>query len=170
MSDHSAVIQWNRNGQRFIDNRYSRLHQWQFDGGAIVPGSASPHNVSIPLADSAAVDPEEAFVAALASCHMLWFLNIAAKRGYCVESYRDAATGVMARNTEGRVSITTVTLRPHAAFTGAKVPTLELVQSMHDEAHAECFLANSVKSHLVTIPTFDVVTETSEAGTQSASA
>src|SRR6188474_2242754 len=112
MSTYSALITWERNGAAFIDNRYSRRHRWSFDGGVEVPASSSPHVVPLPLSVAAAVDPEEAFVAALASCHMLWFLSIAAKRGFVVESYRDEAVGVMAKNAAGKLSMTVVTLRP----------------------------------------------------------
>jgi len=100
MSQYTAVITWERNGAVFTDNRYSRAHRWNFDGGIELPASASPHVVPLPLSVAEAVDPEEAFVVALASCHMLWFLSIAAKQGFVVESYRDEATGVMAKNAE----------------------------------------------------------------------
>jgi organic hydroperoxide reductase OsmC/OhrA len=102
------------------------------------------------------VDPEEAFVAALASCHMLWFLSIAAKNGFCVQTYRDRAVGTLARGSGGKLCMTTVTLRPHAVFRGDKVPTSALVREMHAEAHRECFIANSVTTRLTTDPTFEV--------------
>jgi len=156
MSEHTATIAWERRGAKFVDNRYSRAHRWEFDGGAIVPASASPHSVSLQLADAAAVDPEEAFVAALSSCHMLWFLFIAAKRGHVVDSYRDEAVGMMAKGANGKVVITEVTLRPHTVFTSAV--SADVVSAMHEEAHAECFIANSVKSELTTEATFAVIT------------
>jgi organic hydroperoxide reductase OsmC/OhrA len=158
VSEYLATVSWERRGARFVDNRYSRAHRWEFDGGVTVPASASPHVVRVPLSDPNAVDPEEAFVAALASCHMLMFLSIAAKRGFCVESYRDEAVGVMAKNAEGKLAMTSVTLRPHTAFTGDAIPTADVVQEMHEEAHHGCFIASSVKTELTTAPTFDVVT------------
>jgi len=156
MSEHTATIAWERRGAKFVDNRYSRAHRWEFDGGAVVAGSASPHNVAPQYADATAVDPEEAFVAALSSCHMLWFLFIAAKRGHVVDSYRDEAEGLMAKGANGKLAITEVTLRPHTVF--ASPVSAEVVNAMHEEAHAECFIANSVKTELVTKPTFDVTT------------
>ena len=151
MSDHHAIVSWERRGARFVDNRYSRAHEWQFDGGARVPASSSPHSVPLPYSDAAAVDPEEAYVAALSSCHMLWFLAIAAKRGFAVESYRDAAVGTMEKDPSGRVVITTVTLRPHVVFgsDSREAPTEDLVRALHDSAHHECYLANSVRSEIV---------------------
>lgn len=155
MSEYFATISWERRGAKFTDNRYSRGHRWEFDGGTVVPGSSSPHSVPLPYSDAAAVDPEEAYVAALASCHMLWFLSIAAKRGFVIESYRDSAAGTMERNTRGQLVITTVVLKPHTVF-GAEgtAPTNELVRELHHAAHAECYLANSVKTEIVTEPTY----------------
>lgn len=148
MSIHTANVRWERGEQPFVDNRYSRLHRWSFDGGAEVPGSSSPHTVRAPLSDPAAVDPEEAFVASLASCHMLWFLSLAAKRGFRVDRYVDEAEGVMARNERGKLAITVVTLRPEVKFSGEKVPTREDLEGLHHEAHEECFIANSVRSEV----------------------
>jgi organic hydroperoxide reductase OsmC/OhrA len=148
MSIHTANVRWERGEQPFVDNRYSRLHRWSFDGGAEVPGSSSPYTVRAPLSDPAAVDPEEAFVASLASCHMLWFLSLAAKRGFRVDRYVDEAEGVMARNERGKLAITVVTLRPEVKFSGEKVPTREDLEGLHHEAHEECFIANSVRSEV----------------------
>jgi organic hydroperoxide reductase OsmC/OhrA len=146
MGQYTAVIEWERNGAVFRDQRYSRGHLWQFDGGIEVRASASPHHVPLPLSVAEAVDPEEAFVAALASCHMLWFLSIAARQGFLVESYRDEAAGVMGKNADGRLAITQVTLRPRVVFGGEKRPTPAEHEAMHHEAHEECFLASSVKT------------------------
>ena len=109
MSQYTAIITWERHGARFTDNKYSRGHRWYFDGGVEVPASASPHVVPAPFSVTSAVDPEEAFVAALASCHMLWFLSITARQGFVVERYRDEAIGVMAQNKDGMLAITHVT-------------------------------------------------------------
>jgi len=154
MSTYSAIIRWQRNGAAFTDQRYSRTHAWHFDGGAVVPGSSSPHTVPLPYSDAAAVDPEEAFVAALSSCHLLWFLHLTAKAGFVVDRYEDRADGVMARNAEGRLAMTLVTLRPNAAFAGERQPTRAEVEALHHAAHEECFIANSVKSEVRCEPVF----------------
>lgn len=155
MSTYSATILWQRNGAAFTDQRYSRAHVMQFDGGAVVPGSSSPHTVPLPYSDAAAVDPEEAFVAALSSCHLLWFLHLAAKAGFVVERYEDRADGVMAKNAEGKLAMTLVTLRQNAAFVGERQPTRAEVEALHHAAHEECFIANSVKSEVRCEPQFD---------------
>jgi organic hydroperoxide reductase OsmC/OhrA len=152
MSTYTAAIRWNRGEQKFTDNRYSRAHTWRFDGGTVVPASASPHVVPLPMSDATAVDPEEAFVAALSSCHMLWFLSIAAKRGYVVENYADDAVGIMERNAAGRLAMTRVTLRPLVNFGGAKLPDRAALDALHHAAHAECFIAASIRSEVVIEP------------------
>lgn len=148
MSHHTATIAWDRQGAVFTDNRYSRAHRWQFDGGSEVAASASPHVVPIPLSIAEAVDPEEAFVASLASCHMLWFLSIAATRGFAVDRYRDEAVGVTAKNADGKIAVTEVTLHPKITFLGEKRPTAAEHRAMHHEAHEKCFIANSVKTEV----------------------
>lgn len=148
MAVHAAEVAWLRNGDDFLGNTYSRRHVWRFDGGIEVAGSASPHVVPLPMSDAAAVDPEEAFVASLSACHMLWFLSIASRRGFCVDSYRDLATGVMGKNAEGKVAMLTVTLKPQAIFSGERVPTSPQIDEMHHEAHAACFIAQSVKTEV----------------------
>ena len=158
MSTYHAEIAWNRNGQVFTDNRYTRAHEWRFDGGVTVPAAASPHVVSPKYTSEAAVDPEEAFVAALSSCHMLWFLSLAATRGFRVDSYRDAATGVMAKNADGRLAMTSVTLRPDVAFSGERRPTDDELHALHEAAHDECFLANSVRTEVRCEPVLAVAT------------
>ena len=147
MSEYFATVAWERDGARFVDNRYGRAHRWEFDGGAVVPASASPYIVPAPLSDPAAVDPEEAFVASIASCHMLFFLSFAAKRGLLVESYRDEAVGAMAKGADGRAWVATVTLRPHTVFAG-EPPAEEILRELHDQAHHACFIANSVKTEI----------------------
>jgi organic hydroperoxide reductase OsmC/OhrA len=148
MSQHGATIVWQRNGAAFTDNRYSRGHLWRFDGGIEVTASSSPHSVRVPMSVEAAVDPEEAFVAALSSCHMLWFLSLAAKRGFVVETYRDEAVGVLGTNADGKQAMTTVTLRPALEFSGDHRPSHEEIDALHHEAHQRCMIANSVTSEI----------------------
>lgn len=152
MSEYQATIEWHSNGSVFTDNRYSRSHRWLFDGGIEVPASSSPQVVPLPMSRADAVDPEEAFVPSLASCHMLWFLSIAAGHGYQVSAYRDTAAGVMSRNADGRLAITRVTLRPHVEFTGSKRPDPPTLRALHEAAHDSCFLAASVKSQVCCEP------------------
>lgn len=149
MSTYTAGIRWSRGEQKFTDNRYRRAHTWHFDGGTAVPASSSPAVVPLPMSDASAVDPEEAFVASLASCHMLWFLSLAAKRGYTVDAYADDASGVMARNPAGRLAMTTVTLRPLVTFSGAQLPDRAALDALHHAAHEECFIAASIRSEVV---------------------
>ena len=156
MADYQATIRWQRQSdEAFSDNRYSRAHEWAFDGGLVVPASASPHIVPLPHAVAENVDPEEAFVAALSSCHMLVFLGIAAKRRYVVDSYTDQAVGTMAKNEHGKLAITRVVLRPDARFSGERQPSRAQIEKMHHQAHSECFIANSVRTEVVTeLPAF----------------
>lgn len=147
MPDCLATISWRRNGATFTDNRYSLAHEWRFDGGAVVRASSSPHVVKVPLSDASAVDPEEAFVASLSSCHMLWFLSLAAQAGLTVEEYEDRAVGVLAKNAEGKAAMTQVTLNPIVTFAGQR-PSQAEFDRLHERAHEECFIASSVKSEL----------------------
>lgn len=153
MAEYKAIVIWERGPQAFIDNRYSRAHKWKFDGTEI-HASSSPHVVPLPYSNAAAVDPEEAFVASLSSCHMLWFLSIAAKNNFCVDSYLDEASGVMEKNDSGRLFISRVTLRPKALFSGDHIPTKEELLLMHEKAHQECFIANSVKTDILCKPIY----------------
>jgi organic hydroperoxide reductase OsmC/OhrA len=148
MSDYSAKISWLRGNASFIDNRYSRAHSWQFDGGIEVPASSSPHVVPVPMSVEAAVDPEEAFIASLASCHMLWFLSLAAAQHFCVDSYTDEAVGVLGKNAAGKVAMTTVTLKPRVEFSGEQRPTAVAFEALHHKAHEKCFIANSVTTEV----------------------
>lgn len=151
MSEYGAVIRWNRGKDEiFSDNQYSRGHMWEFDGGVKVPASSSPHVVPLPYSVEANVDPEEAFIAALSSCHMLVFLSIAAKRNYVIEEYVDDAVGVLEEDTEGVTSVTRVTLRPKIVFTGDKQPTYQQLEKLHHLSHQHCFIANSVKTVITT--------------------
>lgn len=152
MSTHTATICWERGDQPFLDKRYSRAHRWVFDGGVEVAGSASPHVVPLPYSRADAVDPEEAFIASLSCCHMLWFLSIAAKRRFRVDSYVDEANGAIGKNAEGRMAMLRVTLRPRVVFSGERVPTREEIDVMHHEAHDACFIAASVTTEVVCEP------------------
>ena len=158
MSTYTAEVLWHRQDGEpvgdFLGNRYSRRHLLRFDGGLEVPGSSSPHVVPLPMSDASALDPEEAFVASLSSCHMLWFLSIAAKRRFCVDSYLDKAEGVMAKNADGKLAMTVVTLRPAVTFSGERLPTHEEIGKLHHEAHEACFIANSVKTELRCEPVY----------------
>jgi len=155
MADYRADLLWTLSpGEEFAANRYSRRHSLRFDGGAELAGSSSPHVVPLPWSDVAAVDPEEMFVASLSSCHMLWFLSIAANRGFCVDRYADAAVGVMARNAQGKVAMTRVTLRPQVAFSGACLPSHDEIVELHEAAHDACFIASSVNTEVLCEPVF----------------
>lgn len=154
MSHYSAETLWERKDANFLDNRYSRRHVLRFDGGLEVPGSSSPSVVPLPMSDASALDPEEAFVSSLSSCHMLWFLTMAVKRRFCVDRYFDAATGVMEKNAEGKVAMTVVTLHPEVTFSGEKLPTRAELDKMHHDAHEACFIASSVKTEVRCEPVY----------------
>src|SRR5258705_13230338 len=139
MSDYTVTVAWQRGDAAFTDNRYSRAHTWAFDGGVVVPGSSSPSVVKAPYSDPHAVDPEEAFVASLSSCHMLWFLSLAAERGLRVDRYVDHAVGVMGKNSDGKLAMTRVTLRPDIAWSGERKPDDAQIAELHHRAHDECF-------------------------------
>lgn len=155
MAEYIAEVIWTRDGQDFLNNRYSRKHILRFDGGVEIAGSSSPHVVPVPMSDAAAVDPEEAFVSSLSSCHMLWFLSIAAKKQFCVDRYFDKAIGVMEKNSEGKLAMTLVVLKPEVSFSGEMLPTSEQIENMHHQAHQECFIANSVKTEIRCEPVYD---------------
>lgn len=155
MSEHTAEILWSRGEERFTDNRYSRAHRWRFDGGIEVAASSSPDVVPLPLSSAAAVDPEEAFVASLASCHMLWFLSLAAKSGFRVDDYTDRATGSIGRNADGKLAMLRVALRPRVRFSGGSLPGAAEHEKLHHEAHALCFIASSVKTEVTCEPAIE---------------
>jgi organic hydroperoxide reductase OsmC/OhrA len=149
MSEYRARTDWSREStsdKDFLALRYSRVHAWTFDNGATIRASSAPSSVPAPMSDPSAVDPEEAFVVSLSSCHMLWFLSIAAKAGFVVDRYEDEATGTLAKNPEGKLAMTRVLLRPRVAFSGSKTPSPEEIRALHHEAHERCFLASSVKT------------------------
>lgn len=148
MSEHLATITWQRSGAEFLDDRYSRAHRWSFDGGVEVPASSSPLVVPLPMSDEHAVDPEEAFVASLSSCHMLWFLSIARKRGFVVDNYHDVAVGRMGKDTDGKMAMIEVVLRPDVQFGEGRQPASGQLQALHHAAHEQCFIANSVKTEV----------------------
>jgi organic hydroperoxide reductase OsmC/OhrA len=151
--EYTATVTWQRAGDAtFTDNRYSRAHQWRFDGGAVVPASSSPAVVPVPQSDAAAVDPEEAFVASLSSCHMLFFLFHAAKKGFVVERYEDVAAGTMGKNAAGRTAMLKVTLRPQVTWGGEKRPTAQDIEALHHRSHEDCYIANSVTCEVAIEP------------------
>jgi len=157
MAEYIAEITWIRGEQDFLSNKYSRRHTVRFDAGVDVPGSSSPHVVPAPYSDTSAVDPEEMLVASLSSCHMLWFLSIAAKRKFVVDKYTDAAVGVMSKNDAGKLYMSLVTLRPNVQFSGEKLPSKSDIEAIHHLAHGECFIANSVRTEVRCEPVFDAL-------------
>jgi organic hydroperoxide reductase OsmC/OhrA len=153
--EYVARIHWQRGAAVFTDNRYSRGHTWRFDGGVEVPASSSPQVVRVPLSVEAAVDPEEALVAALSSCHMLFFLSFAATGRWRVDAYSDDAVGVMGRNTAGKQALVRVTLRPRVKFSGERLPAPADIEALHHRAHEECYIANSVTTEVRVEPAFE---------------
>jgi organic hydroperoxide reductase OsmC/OhrA len=148
VSEHRATIEWKRQGD-FVYETYSRMHEWRFDAGVAVPGRAAPGNIPNTAPSSAGVDPEEAFVASLSSCHMLWFLHLALQKKFTVERYVDEAVGTL-----DRTWMSKVTLRPRVTFSG-KAPSEEEHRALHHKAHEKCFIANSVKSEVTVEPSID---------------
>lgn len=146
MSEHKAWIEWKRTEDGFLAGQYSREHTWEFDGGVIVQASPSPSSVRPPFSNPAAVDPEEAFVAAVASCHMLTFLFLASRAGFQVDRYQDAATGRMTPNQQGIPWVSHIELRPQIVFSGERHPSHEEIARLHHRAHEECYIANSIRT------------------------
>lgn len=151
MSAHLASIRWLLAGDTFTAGRYSREHTWTFDGGLTVPASPSPGIVPAPWSNPAHVDPEEAFVASVASCHMLWWLSLAAKAGCDVRAYADDAVGHLSRNAAGQWWISRVELRPLITY-GARAATGAEEAALHEQAHAACFIAHSIRSEVTIVP------------------
>lgn len=147
MSQHTAIIRWTHDGGEFLEGRYSRAHTWAFDGGITVPASPSPAVVRAPYSDATAVDPEEAFVASIASCHMLTFLYLASRAGIEVLSYEDEAVGTMTKNERRVPWVSEVVLSPRIVY--REPPTNERESELHHEAHEQCFISNSVKTNIV---------------------
>ena len=148
MSAHTVVVEWERRGSAFIDHRYSRVHRVRFDGGVEIAGSSSPSVVRAPFSNPAAVDPEESFVAALSTCHMLWFLDLAATDGVVIDRYADRAEGYLTRRSDGRMWLSRVLLAPQLVIGAGRAPSDALIDDLHHRAHQECFLANAVKTEI----------------------
>ena len=146
MSEHHAIIRWQNSGPEFLQGKYFRGHTWSFDGGVILPASASPSVVPAPWSNAEGVDPEEALVAAISSCHMLTFLYLASQQGFQIDAYHDEAVGVMTKNEHGVPWVSSVTLHPKIVYSGQKRPTPDEIRHLHHLAHEQCFIANSVKT------------------------
>jgi len=149
MSEYKAVIKWNRSSPDFLKGKYSREHTWTFDGGLSIPASASPSNVPAPWSNPACVDPEEAFVAAVSSCHMLTWLYLASREGFQIDSYIDEAIGIMTPGENKVPWVSSITLNPKIVYGGPKVPTAADEERLHHLAHEQCFIANSVKTQII---------------------
>src|SRR3954451_15860066 len=146
MSQHKAIVSWKRTSPEFVAGKYSREHTWTFDGGVTVPASSSPSVVPLPWSNPACVDPEEAFVASVSSCHMLTFLYLASREGFQIDSYKDQAVGLMTKD-EKKVSwISAITLNPKIAYGGQKIPSATDEERLHHLSHEQCFIANSIKT------------------------
>ncbi|HKW91423.1 MAG TPA: OsmC family protein [Methylomirabilota bacterium] len=152
MAEHKATVRWALGSGEFLKGRFSREHTWTFDGGATVPASASPGVVPAPYANPAGVDPEEAFVAAIASCHLMTYLHVASRQGFVVERYEDEAVGVVRKNERGAIWVAAVTLHPRIVYGGDTRPTPEDEHRLHELAHEQCFIANSVKTEITVEP------------------
>ncbi|MEO7635877.1 MAG: OsmC family protein [Sphingomicrobium sp.] len=149
MSTYTATIRWAaKPDEAFAKGQYSRAHEWAFDGGAVVPASASPHVVPLPWSDEAGVDPEEAFIASLSSCHMLFFLDFARRGGWAIVAYVDKAEGELGKRADGKMAMTGVTLRPQITWTG-EAPDAAALADLHHRAHEACFIANSVTTDVI---------------------
>src|SRR5882762_5624153 len=157
MAEHKATIHWKRQHEEFTKGKYSREHTWHFDGGLTLPASPSPQVVQPPWSIPANIDPEEAFVASVSSCHMLTFLYVASKRGFQIDSYDDEAVGTMTKGPNGTPWISLITLHPHIVYSGDKTPTASDEEELHHLSHEQCFIANSIKtevkvSHIASVP------------------
>ena len=143
---YSATVHWQRDGANFADNKYSRAHEWRFDEGIVVPASSSPEALAPPMSRPDAVDPEEALVAACSSCHMLFFLALAGRRGFTIDSYTDSAVGEMTKNDAGKLYVSAITLNPKIVWSGDKRPSDNDIAKLHERSHAECYIANSIRA------------------------
>jgi organic hydroperoxide reductase OsmC/OhrA len=150
--EYHTTVEWQRQGVAFVDSRYSRSHVWRFDGGVEVPASSAPSSVPLPYSMAAAVDPEEALVAATSSCHMLFFLSFAAKQGFVIDRYLDEAIGSMECNADDKLYVSKIVLNPDVTFCGSKQPSDHEVDALHHRAHEECYIANSIKAEIIVRP------------------
>jgi organic hydroperoxide reductase OsmC/OhrA len=148
MSEHKATIRWTRTGDEFLKGRFPRAHTWSFDGGLTVPASSSPAAVPAPYSNPANIDPEEAYVASISSCHMMTYLWVAYRNGFIVDSYEDEAVGVLTKNEKGIPWVSVITLHPKISYSGDKIPTAEDIEKFHHQAHDNCFISNSVKTEV----------------------
>jgi organic hydroperoxide reductase OsmC/OhrA len=148
MSEHHATISWKRTSPDFLKGKYSREHTWKFDGGTVVQASASPSVVPVPFSNPALIDPEEAFVASISSCHMLTYLYLAGQKGFQVDAYEDHAVGMMTKNEHGVPWVSSVTLQPRITYSGDKLPTPAEEEQLHHRSHEQCFIANSIKTEV----------------------
>jgi len=148
MSEYKAIISWKRTSPDFLAGKYSREHTWTFDGGVTVPASSSPSVVRVPFSNPANVDPEEAFVASVSSCHMLTFVYLAYRQGFQVDSYEDEAVGVMTKGANGVPWMSLITLHPKIVYSGEKIPTPADIDHLHHLAHEQCYIANSIKTEV----------------------
>jgi organic hydroperoxide reductase OsmC/OhrA len=149
MKQFEASLAWHRGEQPFTDQRYSRAHEWRFDGGLALAASSSPLSVPVPMSDPAAIDPEEALVAAASSCHMLFFLSFAARQGFVVDAYRDHPVGTVDVDAQGKLAMTRIVLRPQIAFAAGRAPDAAQLAALHHEAHEKCYIASSLKGDVV---------------------
>ncbi len=149
MSEHKAIVGWKRAGPDFLKGKYSREHTWSFDGGVTVAASASPSVVPLPYSNPAHVDPEEAFVASVSSCHLLTYIYLASRQGFQVDSYHDEAVGIMTKNENGVPWVSSISLHPRIAYSGGKMPTAEDEAHLHHLAHEQCYIANSIKTEVI---------------------
>jgi organic hydroperoxide reductase OsmC/OhrA len=152
VSEHFATVEWRRTTPDFKYPTYDRAHHLRFDEGLEIAATGARANIPASAPYSPGVDPEQALVAAISSCHMLWFLHLACDAKLVVDRYTDRAVGVLAKNRDGKMAITRVTLRPEIAFGAGTQPTREQLDELHEKAHERCFIANSVKSEIVIEP------------------
>jgi organic hydroperoxide reductase OsmC/OhrA len=150
--EYHAAVEWQRQGAAFLDGRYSRGHVWRFDGGVEIPASSAPSSVPLPYSVAAAVDPEEALVAAVSGCHMMFFLSFAAEQGFIVDRYLDEAIGAMTSNDHDKLYVSKIVLNPAVTFSGSKQPSEQELDALHHHAHEECYIANSVKAEIIVQP------------------
>lgn len=156
--NYTATLTWQKQpGEEFEKGTYSRVHHWEFDGGMKIAASSSPNVVPLPMSDPSVIDPEEAFLASLSSCHLLFFLSIAAKKKIIVEKYEDHVEGIMGENEDGKTAMLSVILNPAISFSGNNLPSPETIHQIHELAHDSCFIANSVKTKIKIITTEKII-------------